>query len=43
MQFKWALPSVSANFQLVVWCWIVVAMFSLNLSAHVLANKVGSM
>jgi hypothetical protein len=43
MQFKQALPSVIANFRLVAWCQVVVTVLSLNLSAHVLANKVHSM
>jgi hypothetical protein len=43
MQFKRALPSAIANFRPAVRCRVVVAVLSLNLSAHVLANKVRSM
>jgi len=43
MQFKQALPYALANFQSVVWCRVIVVVLSLNLSAHVLANKVCSM
>jgi hypothetical protein len=43
MRFKQALPSTIASFRLAVWCRVVVAVLSLNLSAHVLANKVRSM
>jgi hypothetical protein len=39
MQFKRALPSTIANFQPTIRCRVVVAVLSLNLSAHVLANK----
>jgi len=42
MQFKRALLFAIANFQLIVWCRAVVAMFNLNFFAHVSTNKIGS-
>jgi hypothetical protein len=43
MQFKWALLSTIANFWPAVRCQVVVAVLGLNLSTHVLANKIHSM
>jgi hypothetical protein len=40
MQFKQALPFAIANLWPTIQCRVVGAMLSLNLSAHVLANKI---